>query len=54
MSMVVGGQVRAIVSGRGPTSAELDRRVTFTVRLLLDGLRRRGDDTCGDDKEEAP
>lgn len=49
MSMVVGGQVRAIVSGRGPTPAELDRRVTFTVRLLLDGLRPRGDD----DREEA-
>jgi TetR/AcrR family transcriptional regulator, mexJK operon transcriptional repressor len=44
MSMVVGGQVRAIVSGRAPTRAELDRKVTFTVRLLLDGLRPRGDD----------
>jgi TetR/AcrR family transcriptional repressor of mexJK operon len=44
MSMVVGGQVRAIVSGRGPAPAELDRRITFTVRLLLDGLRPRGDD----------
>jgi TetR/AcrR family transcriptional regulator, mexJK operon transcriptional repressor len=41
MSMVVGGQVRAIVSGRPPTQAELDRRVHFTVRLLLDGLRPR-------------
>ena len=49
MSMVVGGQVRAIVSGRGPTQAELDRKVTFTVRLLLDGLRPRGDD-----REEVP
>jgi AcrR family transcriptional regulator len=44
MSMVVGGQVRAIVSGRVPTRAELDRKVTFTVRLLLDGLRPRGHD----------
>ena len=44
MSMVVGGQVRAIVSGRVPTRAELDRKVNFTVRLLLDGLRPRGDD----------
>jgi TetR/AcrR family transcriptional repressor of mexJK operon len=44
MSMVVGGQVRAIVSGREPTQAELDRKVRFTVRLLLDGLRPRGDD----------
>src|ERR1700728_1461914 len=49
MSMVVGGQVRAIVSGRGPAPAELDRRITFTVRLLLDRLRRRGDAM-----EEAP
>ena len=44
MSMVVGGQVRAIVSGRVPTQAELDKKVDFTVRLLLDGLRPRGDD----------
>ena len=49
MSMVVGGQVRAIVSGRVPTPDELDRKVTFTVRLLLDGLRPRGDD-----REEVP
>ena len=49
MSMVVGGQVRAIVSGRVPTPAELDRKVHFTVRLLLDGLRPRGDE-----REEAP
>jgi AcrR family transcriptional regulator len=41
MSMVVGGQVRAIVSGRLPTEAEMDLRVDFTVRLLLDGLRPR-------------
>lgn len=53
MSMVVGGQVRAIVSGRVPTQAELDRKVRYTVRLLLDGLRPRGDDR-GDDKEKAP
>jgi AcrR family transcriptional regulator len=44
MSMVVGGQVRAIVSGRVPTQAELDRKVNFTIRLLLDGLRPRPDD----------
>jgi AcrR family transcriptional regulator len=44
MSMVVGGQVRAIVSGRVPTQAELDRKVRFTVHLLLDGLRPREDD----------
>ncbi len=41
MSMVVGGRVRAIVSGRLPTQAEMDRKVDFTVRLLLDGLRPR-------------
>jgi AcrR family transcriptional regulator len=49
MSMVVGGQVRAIVSGRAPTRAELDRKVTFAVRLLLDGLRPREAD-----REEKP
>lgn len=41
MSMVVGGQVRAIVSGSAPTQEDLDERVRFTVGLLLDGLRRR-------------
>jgi TetR/AcrR family transcriptional regulator, mexJK operon transcriptional repressor len=41
MSMVVGGQVRAIVSGLTPTPADLDEKVRFTVRLLLDGLRSR-------------
>lgn len=41
MSMVVGGQVRTIVSGRMPTKAEVDRKIHFTVGLLLDGLRPR-------------
>lgn len=41
MSMVVGGSVRAIVSGSTPTAAELDLKVHFTVHLLLDGLRPR-------------
>jgi TetR/AcrR family transcriptional repressor of mexJK operon len=41
MSMVVGGQVRAIVSGYAPGSDDLDNKVRFTVRLLLDGLRPR-------------
>jgi TetR/AcrR family transcriptional repressor of mexJK operon len=41
MSMVVGGQVRTIVSGHLPTSREIERRVHFTVQLLLDGLRPR-------------
>ena len=44
MSMVISGQVRAIVSGRLPTEAEMDRKIYFTVRLLLDGLRPRQDD----------
>lgn len=43
MSMVVGGQVRAIVSGRMPTRQDLDETVRFTVGLLLDGLRSRSD-----------
>ncbi|GAA2132879.1 TetR/AcrR family transcriptional regulator [Actinomadura napierensis] len=41
MSMVVGGQVRAIVAGRPPTPEQIEKRVGFTVRLLLDGLRPR-------------
>ncbi len=41
MSMVVGGQVRTIVSGHTPAQKELDEKVGFTVRLLLDGLRPR-------------
>jgi AcrR family transcriptional regulator len=41
MSMVVGGQVRLIVSGQSPTRTEVDEKVRFTVRLILDGLRPR-------------
>ncbi|MFF3567612.1 TetR/AcrR family transcriptional regulator [Nocardia jiangxiensis] len=41
MSMVVGGQVRSIVSGETPTAEEVDRKVHFTVHLLLDGLQPR-------------
>ncbi|MQY30689.1 TetR/AcrR family transcriptional regulator [Nocardia aurantia] len=41
MTLVVGGQVRAIVAGRPPTAEQLEERVRFTVRLLLDGLRPR-------------
>jgi len=37
--------VRAIVGGPVPTRAELDRKVSFTVRLLVDGLRPRRNDT---------
>jgi AcrR family transcriptional regulator len=40
-SMVISGQVRAIVSGRALTEAEIDRKIYFTVHLLLDGLRPR-------------
>ncbi|WP_018505477.1 TetR/AcrR family transcriptional regulator [Parafrankia discariae] len=41
MSMLVSGPVRTIVSGHMPTRAELDERIEFSVRLLLDGLRPR-------------
>jgi AcrR family transcriptional regulator len=41
MSMVISGQVRAIVSGRALTEAEIDRKIYFSVHLLLDGLRPR-------------
>ena len=41
MSMVISGQVRAIVSGRLPTEAEMNKKIYFTVHLLLDGLRPR-------------
>ena len=41
MSMAISGQVRAIVSGRLPTEAEMNKKIYFTVHLLLDGLRPR-------------
>lgn len=41
MSMVVGSQVRTIERGRKPTRAQIDKRVRFTVGLLLNGLRPR-------------
>lgn len=41
MSMVVGGSVRAVTTGRPFTPAEIDERVHFTVNLLVDGLRVR-------------
>lgn len=41
MSMVISGQVRAIASGRVLTKTEIDQKIYFTVRLLLDGLRPR-------------
>lgn len=41
MSMVVGTQVRGIEAGRAPSAEQLEQRVRFMVRLLLDGLRPR-------------
>lgn len=41
MSMVVGAQVRGIEVGHAPTRKQLDHRVRFAVRLLLDGLLPR-------------
>ncbi|HSA53840.1 MAG TPA: TetR/AcrR family transcriptional regulator [Yinghuangia sp.] len=40
-SMTIGGQTRAIVAGRPPTQEQIDERVSFTVRLLLEGLLPR-------------
>lgn len=40
-SMAVGGQTRAIVAGLPPTPEQIDERVAFTVRLLLEGLLPR-------------
>lgn len=41
MSMVVGTQVRSIEAGRVPSPEQLDERILFMVRLLLDGLHPR-------------
>ena len=41
MSMVVSGPVRIIVSGNPLSQQEIDERVTFAVRLFLDGVRAR-------------
>lgn len=41
MSMVVSGPVRIIVSGNYLSEAEIDERVSFAVRLFLDGARPR-------------
>ena len=54
MSMVISGQVRAIVSGRPLTETEMDRKIYFTVRLLLDGLRPREEDRAQKDMEAMP
>ncbi|MEO6718699.1 MAG: TetR/AcrR family transcriptional regulator [Novosphingobium sp.] len=41
MSMVVSGPVRIIVSGNPLSEAEIEERVTYAVRLFLDGARPR-------------
>jgi len=41
MSMVVSGPVRIIVSGNALPAAEIDERVSYAVRLFLDGARPR-------------
>lgn len=41
MSMVVSGPVRIIVSGNYLPQAEIDRRLTYAIRLFLDGTRPR-------------
>lgn len=41
MSMVVSGPVRVLVSGNVLAEDEIDQRVSFAVRLFLDGARPR-------------
>jgi AcrR family transcriptional regulator len=41
MSMVVSGPVRIIVSGNFLSETEIDERVSFAIRLFLDGARPR-------------
>jgi TetR/AcrR family transcriptional repressor of mexJK operon len=41
LSMVVSGPVRVIVSGNRLTSAEIEARLEFAIRLFLDGVRTR-------------
>lgn len=41
LTMVVSGPVRMIVSGNYLTTEEIDKRVSFAVRLFLDGARPR-------------
>ena len=49
MSMVVGGPVRIIVSGNTLSPEEIDDRITYAVRLFLNGVRPRP--TTRDDGE---
>jgi AcrR family transcriptional regulator len=44
MSMVVGGPVRIIVSGNRLSQEEIDDRITYAVRLFLNGVRSRPGD----------
>jgi hypothetical protein len=46
MSMVVSGPVRFITSGLTLEPDNLDARVTFAVKLFLDGARPRDDDAA--------
>jgi TetR/AcrR family transcriptional regulator, mexJK operon transcriptional repressor len=41
LGMVVGAPTRRIASGLPLTAAEIEDRVTYSVRLFLDGIRRR-------------
>lgn len=41
MSMVVGGPVRSFVSAIPLSADEIDRRLRYSIRLFLDGARRR-------------
>ncbi|MDE8651200.1 TetR/AcrR family transcriptional regulator [Novosphingobium album (ex Liu et al. 2023)] len=41
MSMVVGGPARVVASGNPVDEAEMEDRIAYSVRLLLDGLRPR-------------
>ncbi len=41
MSMVVSGPVRIIVSGNRISKAEIEERMSFAIRLFLDGARPR-------------
>jgi len=41
LSLVLGGPARVITSGSAPSARELDRQVSFSVQLFLNGVRRR-------------
>jgi hypothetical protein len=41
LGMVVGGPTRAIISGALPDPTGIEDRLTFSVKLFLNGVRRR-------------